>query len=147
MLNEQRERYLKNRSEVNFTRRLVLAILCTAWIAPAMMILDDLSFWSLVMMIWLLMTLGLVPGLLEGNKWNCVSMGVLCIAGGGVVIGIVTMVGPVEPLETLEPSPLGLDRPYLPYWAWVWSPAYVVLGCTLIFSQRVDRAVTRYLGF
>jgi hypothetical protein len=143
MLDIQKERILSQRPEVKFTERIVMALAWTGWISPGLLMFHGMSFWSIVMLLWFLMTLSLIPHFTKGQNWARVGLGVLCLIGAAVEM-LVQRYGNTLLAPRADPM---LELEVLPKWSGIWCGATLLIGLTLLSSQRVKKAASLWFNF
>jgi hypothetical protein len=143
MLDVQKKRLLSQRPEVRFTQKVVIAFTGTGLIAPGLLMIHGMFFWSIVMLLWYLIAVSLTPCFTKGENWARLSLAILCLIGAAAEL-LVERYG--NSLIKPRANPM-LELEVLPTWSLIWCSTTLLIGVTLLSSRRVKKAANLWKNF
>lgn len=142
MLEQQRDRKRPVEEYRNFARNLVLVHFALGPVIILLLLLHELFLLAGFVLLWFLISVGLVAGMMRRLEWCRPVVGLLMVLFSGVAAIFITRIIPDMPKPT---KPI-LDRSVLPLWGVVISVVYFALGALLLMSNRVRRATAFGFG-
>jgi len=136
MLDVQRYRGALYRDEILLTRRIMWGHLIFGAVVVALFLFHEVFWWFLFAGCWYALSLGLMYGMMNGQKVFRVLLSLMFMAGTAAGVYFVNRVFPV-----LQP-PRGPLIPHaaMPIWVGCANVTYVAAGLCLLFNRSVKRA-------
>jgi hypothetical protein len=141
MLDLQRDKYRPMIEKRTFARNFVLMHLVVGAVISALLLFHELFAISAGVLLWYLVSVGLVVGMMHRVEWCRLALALLFLLMGASAAVFITR---IYPTLTLEHEPM-LSRKNLPLWGAVATVGYLLGGIMILASNRLKRATT--LGF
>lgn len=141
MLDQQRDKYRPVTEKRTFARNFVIVHLAGGAVIPALLLFHELFAVSAGVLLWYLLSLGLVFGMMRRMEWCRPVLALFFLVLGAAAAVFVTR---IVPNLALDHEPM-LSRGSLPLWGAAVTVIYLVGGVVAFASTRLKRATA--LGF
>ena len=139
MLDLQRQRYTpRHYADIDFARVFIVAHLALGMLTAVLLMFHELFLASLNVVLWYLLSLGLIFGMLTHRQWCRIFLGLSFLLGAVFGLFYLMWVAPTLSPATTPLLPLAL----LPFWLSAFAFAYAAGGLVMIISLRMQRATT-----
>ena len=141
MLDKQRDKHRPLVEKRSFARNFMLAHLVGGLVMTALLLFHELFFVALGVLLWYLLSVGLVAGMMRRQEWcrPLLALMFLLLAAASAIF-----ITNINPTLKLDHAPM-LSRDGLPLWGALVTVGYFVGGVMTFASNRLKCATT--LGF
>lgn len=143
MLDSQRRKYNPTIEDRNFAKIVVVTHFLVGLCCTVLLALHELFPVAIAVLIWLLLTVGLVAGMMGKHEWCRPVLAVMFFAIAAAGFYYLTR---VLPGVSMDRPPI-LTHKFLPLWGAAVNVAYVIGGFIVAASSRIKKATMRGFGF
>lgn len=138
MLDAQRYRHSPKLEHIQFTRRILWALLSLLILAGGLLVFHGLFVHALVLLLVLFLTVLLVVGMGNAHDWCRITLGVLSV-GLGVAFFLLARFPP----EALPATEASTGHKWIPIWSGLAALSNITLAGCFIFSSKVQYSSRR----